>query len=75
MGPDSVLLVDEMVLPKKGASLVAMEIDITMLAVIAGMERTETQWTALLDSAGFKIAQTYRYSTAMQDSVLACVLK
>jgi len=75
MGPDSFLLIDEMVLPSKGASLQAMQIDMTMLAGLSSMERTEKQWTALLDSAGFQVTRTVVYTESLRDSVLVCVPK
>lgn len=41
MGPESFLLIDEMILSETRVSLMATSIDITMLTALAGMERTE----------------------------------
>lgn len=75
MAPDSFVLIDEMVLPSKGTSYQAMQLDITMMAGLASKERTEKQWVILLDSAGFSIAERYVYTESLRDTVLACVPK
>jgi len=36
MGPDSILLIDEMILPETGVSLMAASIDMAMLTALAG---------------------------------------
>lgn len=75
MAPDSFILIDEMVLPPKGTSYQAMQLDLTMMAGLSSMERTEKQWNALLESAGFEIAGTYKYTESLRDTVLAVVPK
>jgi demethylsterigmatocystin 6-O-methyltransferase len=40
MGPESVILIDEMVVPNERASWRAMQIDITMMACLASRERS-----------------------------------
>jgi demethylsterigmatocystin 6-O-methyltransferase len=67
MDPDSVILIDEMVLPSSGVQLYAAQIDLTMMASIASTERTEKQWLSLLQSAGLKVF-LYRPSTG--DSII-----
>lgn len=52
MGPESILLIDEMILPEEGVSFMAACIDMTMLVALAGMERTEAQWRETLREAG-----------------------
>ncbi|KAJ6014396.1 hypothetical protein N7540_008987 [Penicillium herquei] len=71
-GPDSVILIDDMVLPGSGVHFHATQIDITMMSVLASHERTITQWYALMEKAGLKIKQIYTYNTRY-DSVLECV--
>lgn len=44
MGIDSILLVDERILPETRVSLMAASNDMTMLTALVGMERTEAQW-------------------------------
>ncbi|PVH91422.1 S-adenosyl-L-methionine-dependent methyltransferase [Periconia macrospinosa] len=55
MSEDSLLLINEIVLPEKGISLYEARMDFLMMAFCAGMERTERQWTELLRGAGFVI--------------------
>ena len=58
MGPESRLLLIEVVLPNRIDRLdpeiekLVMS-DLNMLAVTGGRERSESEWTALLASAGF----------------------
>jgi demethylsterigmatocystin 6-O-methyltransferase len=72
---DSLILIDEIVLPNKGASLRATQLDLIMLAGMSSMERTEKQWRELLDSAGYKIANIYVYTESIRYSILACTPK
>lgn len=72
LGPDSVILIDDMVLPGSGVHFHATQIDITMMSVLASHERTITQWYALMEKAGLKIKQIYTYNSRY-DSVLECV--
>ncbi|KAJ5729745.1 uncharacterized protein N7483_004253 [Penicillium malachiteum] len=72
LGPDSVILIDDMVLPGSGIHFHATQIDITMMTTLASHERTITQWYALMEKAGLKIKQIYTYNTRY-DSVLECV--
>jgi demethylsterigmatocystin 6-O-methyltransferase len=69
MGPDSVLLIDEMIIPNKGAHPHATEQDMVMLSTLASMERTLKQWDALLAAAGLKALQRSTYLEATGDSL------
>ncbi|PVH90922.1 S-adenosyl-L-methionine-dependent methyltransferase, partial [Periconia macrospinosa] len=55
MSKDSLLLINEIVLPEKEVGLYEARMDFLMMAFCAGMERTERQWTELLRGAGFII--------------------
>jgi demethylsterigmatocystin 6-O-methyltransferase len=57
MGLESILLIDEMVLPETGVSLMAASIDMTILTALAGMERTEAQWRELLGEWGLNLSR------------------
>lgn len=59
MSEESVLLIDEMVFPNSGVSWQAAQFDLTMMCAHASMERTQTQWKALLDSVDLKIRDTW----------------
>ncbi|RYO96762.1 hypothetical protein DL763_003038 [Monosporascus cannonballus] len=62
MGPDSVLLIDEMVLPESGVNSYAAAMDLTMMAAFASMERTEAQWRKILKDVGLELKMTYNYN-------------
>ncbi len=51
----SMLILNEMVLPNKGASLVATERDITMMVALAATERTEQQWRDMVGKVGLTV--------------------
>jgi hypothetical protein len=70
MAPDSVLLIDELVLPEKGLDCHSATIDLTMMAATASMERTESQWRGLLGDAGLRLVNIYAYNPATFESVL-----
>ncbi|KAL9617310.1 MAG: hypothetical protein Q9160_007890 [Pyrenula sp. 1 TL-2023] len=53
----SKILICDMVLPETGCSFFQAALDITMMALHAGMERSKSQWTALLDQAGLKVVK------------------
>jgi demethylsterigmatocystin 6-O-methyltransferase len=75
LGPDSVILIDEMVLPATGVHWQATQLDFTMMTALASMERTEEQWHALLDSAGLKAQKMYTYTLSLRDSIIVAVPK
>ena len=57
MADDSMILIDDIVLPDLEASWKQAQKDIQMMAVVAAMERSETQWKELLVEAGLKISR------------------
>lgn len=70
MTADSVLLIDEMVLPETGVSAIAASIDLTMLSSLASAERTKEEWTELLDDLGLEIVKTYTYNERTYETVM-----
>ncbi|GAP90025.2 putative O-methyl transferase B [Rosellinia necatrix] len=67
---DSILLIDEMILPETNAHVDAVAIDLTMMCAFAGMERTEKQWRSILDEAGLKLTNIYLYNPDSHESVM-----
>ncbi|KAI4115169.1 MAG: hypothetical protein LQ338_007897, partial [Usnochroma carphineum] len=55
MDKESVLLIDEKVLPDVGASNSAAGLDLLMMTIFAAQERSEKDWRALLGRAGLRI--------------------
>ncbi|KAJ5545876.1 hypothetical protein N7494_003461 [Penicillium frequentans] len=59
MGPDSILLISETMLPESGALLPSVLSDMQMMGSFASLERTEAQWRALFEQAGLELVQTW----------------
>ncbi|KAL1967218.1 hypothetical protein VTN77DRAFT_3509 [Rasamsonia byssochlamydoides] len=75
LAPDSLILIDDMVLPNTGVYWQTTQMDLTMMAGLAARERTHEQWTALLDSVGLKIVDIHVYTPLVHESVITCVPK
>lgn len=74
MSTDSILIIDELVIPNKGAHEHATQLDLTMLASLSSIERTDKQWNSLMDSAGFEIVEKKAFGPA-GESIIAVVPK
>jgi hypothetical protein len=71
LNKDSLLLIDDMVLPDTGLiPWRAAMFDMTMLSTLAANERTETQWHSLLESVGLKIVKIWKYAPESGDSII-----
>ena len=70
MGPDSVLLVDEMILPEMGVNIETASIDLTMMAACAAKERTLQDWRVLIEGAGLRLVKTYVYNVCSYEGVM-----
>lgn len=57
----SKLLIDDAVLPNQDCPAVLSALDMAMMVMHAGQERTENQWKRLLEKAGLKINKIWRY--------------
>ena len=75
MSRESILLIDEMVIPDTGVQWQAAQFDLTMMCAHAATERTWTQYQELLDSSNLGIRDTYVYHPSWHRSILAVVLK
>jgi demethylsterigmatocystin 6-O-methyltransferase len=75
MDQDSVILIDEMVIPDAEAHWHTAQIDINMMAHLASMERTVAQWHKLLDAAGLSIQGIHSYSKYIGESIIVAVPK
>jgi hypothetical protein len=65
MKPNSRLLIIEMVLPTGDTPHPGKILDMNMLAVTGGQERTEPEYRALLDKAGFRLTQVVSTNSAV----------
>ena len=75
MAQDSSILIDDMVIPPKEVHWQAAQLDLTMMSTFAAIERTEKQWSSLLDLAGLKIKQIWTYTPELRDSIIVAVPK
>ncbi|GAB7351956.1 hypothetical protein MBLNU459_g2486t2 [Dothideomycetes sp. NU459] len=55
----STLLINDFVLPERDVGFRAASMDIAMMLLSSGLERTETQWRHLLDSVGVRIVKIW----------------
>ena len=53
------LLICDYVLPNTGSDLHPALLDIMMMSLSSGLERTERQWRTLLDSVGLEIVKIW----------------
>ena len=70
---DSIILIDEMIMPETDAPWQATQADLTMMASLGAMERTLKQWDALFGAAGLRVARRHAYTSSRQDHVTAVV--
>ncbi|KUJ06912.1 S-adenosyl-L-methionine-dependent methyltransferase [Mollisia scopiformis] len=66
----SVLLIDEIVLPERDTTAQGAQHDIEVMICVGGIERTKAQWENLLNSAGLKMQEVVNYDTDFEDSVI-----
>jgi hypothetical protein len=73
MSPESRLLIVEMVLPEGNTFHPGKMLDMTMLATTPGQERTEHEYRALLEKAGFKVIRVIptNSSVSIVEAILA----
>lgn len=67
----SKLLINENVVPDQGAHWLSTALDIVMMANFSAKERTEQNWRALLQSAGFKIVEIWTYEPGTESLIEA----
>ncbi|MCJ1379927.1 hypothetical protein MMC17_003030 [Xylographa soralifera] len=70
----SKLLMFEWIFPERDVPLFPSLLDINLMVLLSGMERTESQWRILLDSAGFEIVKFWKTSPDTEGMIEA-VLK
>ncbi|KAF2965716.1 hypothetical protein GQX73_g7861 [Xylaria multiplex] len=75
MTPESRILVDEMILPEKGAPWRATQQDFIMGACVAAQERSHGEWLALFDRAGLRIETMWKYTEELSDHLISLVPK
>lgn len=66
----SQVLIDEVVLPEKGAHVWPAGLDLQMLTLFGTGERTAPQWDALLDRAGLRAVKVEKYAPVYEGCVI-----
>ena len=67
----SKLLINENVIPDQGAHWLSTALDMVMMVNYSSRERTEQNWRALLDSAGFKVIKIWTYEPGTESLIEA----
>ncbi|KAG8158549.1 hypothetical protein KVR01_011671 [Diaporthe batatas] len=75
MGPDSFILIDDIIIPDKGAHARTTEMDYIMMTTLAAMERTRKQWDNLLSAAGLEVVQRLTYLDDTAESIQVVIPK
>ena len=75
MNKESKILLDDKVLPDRGVGWQTCELDLVMMSCLGALERTNSQWTKLVESAGLRIEKVYLYSSLMNHSVIVVGLR
>jgi demethylsterigmatocystin 6-O-methyltransferase len=70
MTASSTLLIDEVVLPETKAHWMVMQRDLTMMALFNAAERSQGQWSSLLQRVGLRIEEICCYD----DTMAACII-
>jgi hypothetical protein len=60
MTKESILLINENVMPTEDASLLQAEMDLSMMVCFSSLDRTEKQFQELLESEGFQLVKVYK---------------
>lgn len=65
----SKILIQEMVVPDRGAHWQLTSLDWELMTHFGGHERTESEWRNLIESAGLKVSGIYKHPQS-QDSLI-----
>ncbi|KAI1208247.1 S-adenosyl-L-methionine-dependent methyltransferase [Annulohypoxylon truncatum] len=75
MTEESKILIDDMVLPERGAHWRATQFDFIMYSYFGAMERSRAQWEVLLDKAGLQILKASEYTKQLNEALIVAVPK
>jgi hypothetical protein len=68
------ILISNHILPNTGCSVRSAEMDLGMLYLHGGMQRSESQWTRLVEEAGLKVAKFW-HPPGEHEGIIEVVLK
>ena len=69
----SKLLIHEMILSEEKVPLFHALLDVNMMVINGGMERSRKQWSALLGSAGFEVVKFWAPEEEDDDGIVEAV--
>jgi len=70
MAKDSILLINENAIPDSNVPLYSVQLDFNMMACFSSLDRTEQQFTDLLESAGFALVKVWRPKVVLPGSAV-----
>lgn len=70
MAEDSVIVIDDVVMPETGATWKQASMDIATMTMLAAMERTREHFGQLLADAGLKLRDVWTYDDEYGDSLI-----
>ena len=70
MSDSATILLDEIVMPEVGAGVQAAQLDISMMASLAGKERSLAEWRDIVDAAKLEIQEVLMYGEDLGESVI-----
>ncbi|CAG9972466.1 unnamed protein product [Clonostachys byssicola] len=70
MTEQSVILIDEMVLPEIATPWRAASLDMDMLACLAGVERSAKEWGEIFEAVGLELVRTVQYTVQCNDCIM-----
>ena len=73
MAPDSVVVVDDVILPQAGATWKQSSMDLAMMTMLAAMERTKEQFSRLFRDSGLHLRNVWTYDKDYGDSFIVAV--
>lgn len=69
----TMVVLDEVVVPSKGADEKQILYDMVMIAVMGALERSEEQWRTILEAAGMKLREVAIYDEEMGTALVVAV--
>ncbi|KAI1452828.1 S-adenosyl-L-methionine-dependent methyltransferase [Annulohypoxylon moriforme] len=70
MDDNSLILIDELVLPDRGAHRYETQLDLAMLSMLNAEARTKTHWHQLLTESGFEVKDIVLYEKEAREAII-----
>ena len=73
MVPDSILIVDDVIMPEIGASWKQSSMDLAMMTMLAALERTKEHFSRMFKECGLQLRDVWTYDKEYGDSFIVAV--